>query len=103
MSGATSLRRANGGIDWLKLLQTLGPIVIPLALVGFLYQLGMLETPGQKRIRVESIVNQELRPHEMLIGHPVIIERVAHQNVTLARIEKRLENIERLLLLREGG
>ena len=64
----------NGKADWVKILGILSPL-LPLALVGFLFMAGMLETPEQKSRRISEIVNKAILHHSVIAGHPVMVER----------------------------
>jgi len=88
-----SLKNGNSKLDPVKVVQFLGPVLM-FALLGWLFMLGMLETPDQKRARVNSAISREMNSHSRQIGHPVIVERVGGLQEDITDIKETVTRIE---------
>lgn len=80
----------TGKIDLIKVIGFIVPIAT-LALIGWLFMNGMMETPAQKKARIENMIQERLIEHAVIAGHPVMVERVSGLHTSLAEIKLRVE------------
>jgi hypothetical protein len=85
-----ALKDRNGRPDILRILSFIVPFAT-LALIGFLFLNGMMETPSQRQNRTNGLIDRRLSTHIHIAGHPVMVERVAHFQTD---IRERIDAIE---------
>lgn len=90
------MRNGNGQLDVIKVAALLGPVIM-LAILGWLFIRGMVETPEQKAIRIHDAVHKELAIHEEIDGHPVMVERVDKLQGDVGEIKEDVKANTRIL------